>query len=152
MRLLTYTVTFICLLVVVGACSGVPAALCPRTAPVWAKPPDDAAVEGSPGFGHYFINADRSIWAAAWWTGQEQSYLRAGREGVKVGWFRPAGATLTITGRRLDAEAPPLTAHIPCCYPTHFQASGLIFPTAGCWAVAAKAADRTLAFIVWVEP
>lgn len=125
---------------------------CPITEPVWATPPDDSAVSGTPENGHYFVNADRSIWASAWWTGQEASYLNDGEEGVKVGWFRPAGAELTITGQRLDAEAPPLVAEIPCCYPTRFQATGLYFPTEGCWEVTAKAEESELTFVVWVEP
>jgi hypothetical protein len=125
---------------------------CPLTEPVWAKPPDDPAVQGSPEFGYYFMNADRSMWASAWWTGQEDYPLRVSQEGIKVGWFRPAGAALEITGQRLDASAPPLEAHIPCCYPTRFQATGLIFPTKGCWEITATAADSELAFVVWVEP
>jgi len=128
------------------------ASACPLTEPVWAKPPDDAAVQGSPEFGYYFVNEDRSIWASAWWTGQKEYRLRATEEGVKTGWFRPAGAALEITGQRMDAQAPPLHAHIPCCYPTRFQATGLFFPTEGCWEVRAKAAESALAFVVWVEP
>jgi hypothetical protein len=68
-----------------------------------------------------------------------------------MGWFRPAGETLTITGQRLDAEAPPLEAEIPCCYPTRFQATGLYFPTEGCWEVNAAAAESELSVVVWVE-
>lgn len=92
------------------------------------------------------------MWASAWWSEAEEYHLRASEEGVKVGWFRPAGATLEITGRRLDAQAPALHAHVPCCYPTRFQATGLIFPTEGCWEVTANAADRALSFVVRVEP
>lgn len=125
---------------------------CPRTRSIRAKPPNDAAVQGSPELGQYFVNEDRSIWAGAWWTDQEATYLRAGEKGNKVGWFRPAGATLEITGRRLDGEAPPLEAEVPCCYPTRFQATGLIFPSQGCWEVTAKAAGSELSFVVWVEP
>jgi hypothetical protein len=124
---------------------------CPVTEPVWAKPPDDSAVQGSPGYGYYFVNQDRSIWASAWWTTEEYP-LRVSEEGVKVGWFRPAGATLEITGRRLDGRAPPLDAHVPCCYPTRFQATGLYFPTEGCWEVTAKAAQSELVFVVMVAP
>ena len=79
-------------------------------------------------------------------------WLKASKEGVKVGWFRPAGADLEITGQRLDGQAPPLKAHVPCCYPTRFQATGLSFPTEGCWEVTARAAESELSFVVWVEP
>jgi hypothetical protein len=125
---------------------------CPLTEPVWAKPPEDSAVQDPPAFGHYFVNSDRSIWASAWWTGQEEYQLQASEEGLKVGWFRPAGATLEITGQRLDGQASPLEAHVPCCYPTRFQATGLVFPTEGCWTVTARAAESELSFVVWVEP
>ncbi len=128
------------------------AAVCRLTEPIWAKPPDDAAVQGPPEFGYYFVNEDRSIWASAWWVGQEEDQLRASEDGIKVGWFRPAGATLEISGQRLDGPAPALEADVPCCYPTRFQATGLIFPAEGCWTVTAKAAERELSFVVWVEP
>ena len=124
---------------------------CPLTEPTWAKFPADAAVLDPPAYGHYFINEDSSIWASAWWTKQDENDLRAG-EDIKVGWFRPAGATLEVTAQRLDGEAPPLEFHAPCCYPTRFQASGLGFPTPGCWEVTARAEDRKLSFVVWVEP
>ena len=71
-----------------------PESTCPVTEPVWAKPPEDSDVDGSPAYGYYFVNKDRSMWASAWWAEQEENYLWAGEEGVKVGWFRPAGATL----------------------------------------------------------
>ncbi|HSL44089.1 MAG TPA: hypothetical protein VK897_11700 [Anaerolineales bacterium] len=124
---------------------------CPITEPVWAKPPEDSAVLDPPTYGYYYINGDRSIWASAWWAEQGEP-LRVSEEGIKVGWFRPAGAELLITGQRLDGTAPPLEAETGCCYPTRFQASGLYFPTEGCWEVTARAEDRELLFVVWVEP
>lgn len=129
-----------------------PAKSCLVTEPLWVKPPDDSAVQGSPAYGYYFVNEDRSIWASSWWTGQEEYPLRVSDRGVKVGWFRPAGAVLEITGRRLDGQSPPFEVHVPCCYPTRFQATGLIFPVEGCWQVSAKAEDKELSFVVWVEP
>ena len=125
---------------------------CPLTDPIWIKPPEDAAVQNEPAFGYYFVNEDQLIWASAWWTEKEEYHLQAGEEGNKLGWFRPAGADLVITGQRLDAEAPPLEAEASCCYPTRFQASGVYFPTEGCWEVHAKAEDKELTFVVWVEP
>jgi hypothetical protein len=124
---------------------------CPETEPAWVKPPADAAVSGPPAYGYYFLNEDRSIWASAWWEDAEVYMLRA-NEDIKVGWFRPAGAVLEITGHRLDGKAPPLESHVPCCYPTRFQATGLAFPEQGCWQVTAKAADSQIEFIVKVEP
>ena len=125
---------------------------CGLTEPTWIKPPEDAAVSGTPEHGYYYVNEDRSIFASAWWYGQDEYYLQAGERGVKVGWFRPAGADLLISGKRIDAEAPPLEAHAPCCYPTRFQAAGLVFPTEGCWEITATAEDRELVFVVNVAP
>lgn len=143
------------LVLIVSGCSAIgkdAAASCPLTEPVWIKPPEDAAVSNPPEFGYYYSNGDNSILASAWWFGQEDYPLRADSNGVKVGWFRPEGTELTITAQRLDGEAPEFDAHVPCCYPTRFQATGLYFPTEGCWEVNAKAADKEITFIVWVEP
>ena len=105
-----------------------------------------------PQFGYYLVNADQSILASAWWFESEDYPLQAGEDGNKIGWFRPAGAELEITGRRLDAQAPPLEAHASCCYPTRFQASGVYFPAPGCWEVTARADNSLLKFMVLVEP
>lgn len=74
-------------------------------------PAEDAAIPDLPAYGYYFINEDRSIWASAWWEEYDPKYLRVSEDGIKVGWFRPAGADLVITGQRLDAEAPSLKAN-----------------------------------------
>ena len=125
---------------------------CPVTEPVWVKPPEDAAVLDTPEFRYYFVNEDSSIMASAWWARPENEFPIVLEEGIKVGWFKPEGAELIITGQRLDGKAPALESHVPCCYPTRFQATGLYFPTGGCWEVNAKAADKELSFIVWLEP
>ncbi len=90
---------------------------CPLTEPVWFKPPEDTAVSDAPVFGYYYVKEDRSILASAWWTETEAYHLRASEEGLKVGWFRPAGADLQITGRRLDGQAPPLRGRGPLLLP-----------------------------------
>lgn len=151
-------ITFFSLSVLISCITASPAespspSACPLTEPTWAKPPEDSAVLDTPAYAYYFLNEDRSIWASAGWA-RDAGYttFRPGEAGVKVGWFRPAGAELVITGRRLDGEAPPLEAKAACCYPTRFQASALYFPTAGCWEVTARAAESVLSFIVWIEP
>lgn len=125
---------------------------CPVTEPLWIKPPDDPAVLNPPEYGYYYVNPDHSIWASAWWTGEEENLLRATEEGIKMGWFRPAGAALEITGHRLDGQSLPLDVDVPCCYPTRFQATGLFFPEPGCWEIKAKAEESVLTFIVKVYP
>jgi hypothetical protein len=108
-----------------------------------------------PAPGYFFVNADQSIWASASWREQARVYPRAseeGNRGMKVAWFRPEGAELEISGRRIDKSAPPLEAYVPSGYPTRFQATGLAFPTEGCWQITAKAAQSELSFVVWVDP
>jgi hypothetical protein len=129
-----------------------PADSCPVTEPLWLKPPKDAAIPDEPSFGYFYANEDRSIMASAWWADQEEDQLHATKEGVKMGWFRPAGAPLEITGKRTDAKAPPLQADIPATYPTRFQATGVYFPSEGCWEVTGTAGKSQLTFVVWVEP
>ena len=73
-------------------------------------------------------------------------------KGQKTYWVRPTGPQLVISGRRLDGSAPPVEAHIPCCYPTGFQIVGLFFPTEGCWEVHAKAGESELRFVTYVRP
>jgi hypothetical protein len=119
---------------------------CAVTQPVRATPQRDPNADAY-GSGPWYINADRTIWA-----GWDAVRMVAGERGNKVLWIRPQGTDLEVTGRRLDREALPLTAHIPCCYPRGFQASGLIFPSAGCWEVTAKSGASTLTFVTRVGP
>jgi len=114
---------------------------CPTTLAIEDQPPDDPHADPF-GFGPWFINADRTMWAYldGGWT--------AGKNGNKVIWIRPAGTQLLVSGRRLDSEAPPLRADIPCCYTTGFQVTGLYFPTGGCWEVTAEAGESHLQLVV----
>jgi hypothetical protein len=70
---------------------------------------------------------------------------------AKVGWWRAGDdARLRISGRRLDAPAPPLIAQIPNGYGIGFQATGLTFPTTGCWRVTGRFKRASLSFTVRV--
>jgi len=72
---------------------------------------------------------------------------------MKFPWWRGPGVigTLTVRGRRLDAAAPPLIARIPDGYgDAGFQATGLIFPTTGCWEVTGRAGSASLTFVTLV--
>ena len=69
---------------------------------------------------------------------------------MKYPWFRGAGLAgkLIITGRRLDAAAPPLRVDIPSgSSVTGFQATALIFPTEGCWEITGKVGDTAVTFV-----
>jgi hypothetical protein len=74
-----------------------------------------------------------------------------GSVGMKFGWWRAVPGGLRITGRRLDGPAPPLRADVPAGYgQTGFQASGVDFPTEGCWEVTGAVAEATLSFVTFV--
>jgi hypothetical protein len=70
---------------------------------------------------------------------------------MKWWWWRGVEGPLTITGRRLDAPAPPLQAEIPEGYEeSGFQASALIFPSEGCWEVNGRVGEAMLTFVTLV--
>jgi hypothetical protein len=101
---------------------------------VGLNPPDGRLVAGRlPGGGRRAtINPNGSIYA-------------------KYGWWRAGDdARLKISGRRLDAVAPPLVADVPNGYGTGFQATGLTFPTTGCWRVTGAFKSARLSFTVRV--
>jgi hypothetical protein len=64
-----------------------------------------------------------------------------GAVGMTFGWTRGPGVEgpLEISGRRLDATAPPLGAEIQDYGPSGFQPSTIVFPTEGCWEVTGRA-------------
>jgi len=97
------------------------------------------------GLGEWYVNADRTIWVA-------KNSWQAGSDGNKVIWIRPAGTKLVITGRRLDAQAPPPRATPDRGYPGGFTVTFLYFPTSGCWEVIAKAGSKELRFVTEVAP
>ena len=70
---------------------------------------------------------------------------------AKFGWWRAGSGKIKIEGRRLDAPAPPLVAHVPDGYSAGFQATGLTFPTVGCWQVTGRYAGAKLTFTVLVS-
>lgn len=136
------------LIAVVSADSGdspAPSPACPTSTTLRDRPPDDP--NASPfGPGPWYINQDKTIWA-----GTLQEAWISGNKGNKVLWIRPKGTQLQVSGQRLDAEAPPLRARIPCCYPTGFQATKLYFPTTGCWEVRADSGESRLEFVVEIK-
>ena len=74
-----------------------------------------------------------------------------GSVGWKLGWWRSVRGSLEISGRRLDAEAPPLRARVPDGYGSiGFQASGVSFPTEGCWEVTGRVGEAQLTFVTYV--
>jgi hypothetical protein len=64
----------------------------------------------------------------------------------------PAGWNCSLLARRrLDGPAPPLRADVPAGYgQAGFQASGVDFPTEGCWEVTGAVGGATLSFVTFV--
>jgi hypothetical protein len=111
---------------------------CVETASVVREAPRQQGADPL-GSGPWYINSDATIWAL------KQPW----RSGVplKTAWIKRGRSTLTVVGRRLDANAPPLQISIPEGYSGGFQASRLMFPTPGCWEVSETAGSRTLKFV-----
>ena len=100
----------------------------------------------SPSFGRgpWYVNDDRTIWAAA-------AGMVAGPENNKVPWFRPKGTQLVASGRRLDAQAAAAHVDTPCCYGGRLQVSGITIPSEGCWEISARSGNSKLTFVTWVS-
>ena len=133
-----------------------PGSWCPATPLITDSAPAESGADPIVA-ANWYINADRSIWAGpvpsgGWPAGGVVYQGTRPVKGQKTYWVRPAGQQLVISGRRLDAAAPPLEAHVPCCYTSGFQIVALHFPTEGCWEVSASAGDSELRFVTLVRP
>jgi hypothetical protein len=104
-----------------------------------------------PTFGSEF-HGNGLIWVGLWRSNVVVQDPRSdGSIDAKFGWWRGVAGTLRIEGRRLDGPAPPLHANIPTGYgDSGFQATGIIFPTAGCWEVTGRVSDASLTFVTLV--
>jgi hypothetical protein len=128
---------------------------CPVTKPNGKQPPIGKNAFGRGPGGH----GNDEFWTNVWTWGESVVLVppthvqQNGSLGsMKWPWWRGVPGELTIAGHRLDADAPPLHADIPDGYgETGFQASGLIFPTTGCWQVTGRVGDVSLTFVVLVK-
>ena len=79
---------------------------------------------------------------------------RLRREGYD--WLREPTPLLTVTGKRLDAPAPPLVASQASNgfqdQVKSFMVVGVNVPTEGCWEITGRTGDQELRFVVWVTP
>jgi hypothetical protein len=67
----------------------------------------------------------------------------------KFPWVRLIPGYLSIDGKRLDGPAPSARGRASRGYGRiGFQASGIHFPTTGCWEITGKVAGRELRFVV----
>ena len=134
-----------------------PSGRCPVTIPTHTVPPD----AGFSAAGFNYGNARLRV--HLYWPrgtlpagilpdgGSYAVVMDDGSIWAKVGWWRGLPRRLVITGRRLDAAAPPLQADVPGGYGEQgFVPSGLIFPTVGCWRVRGRLGPAQLTFVVKV--
>jgi hypothetical protein len=126
---------------------------CRTTIPEAGGPPGVTAAQF---FGYGASHGNGKLWVGGLWPG---GVIDAGPEFVqpdgsvdmKFGWWRVVPGKLRITGRRLDAPAPPLRGLAPDGYGDRgFQASGVMFPTEGCWEVTGDLGVTSLTFVTFV--
>jgi hypothetical protein len=128
-------------------------ARCPVTLPRDVGPP---GVSPDDFFGWASSYGNGRLWVGGLWPGGvidagPEYVAEDGSVGMKFGWWRAAPGKLVITGRRLDAPAPPARGIAPDGYgDTGFQASGVEFPTEGCWEVTGALPTTRLTFVTLV--
>jgi hypothetical protein len=126
---------------------------CPVTPPRAVGPP---GVSPDSFFGWGSSYGTGKLWVGGLWphgviVAGKDFIERDGSVGMKFGWWRKVSGLLSITGRRLDALAPPAQGDVPSGYGMiGFQASGVFFPTEGCWEVTGKVGGTTLTFVTFV--
>ena len=122
-------------------------AVCPVSLPNGESPP------GQPS---RLSHGNGRLWVVLWWP---RGIIRAHEDdlrpddslAIKLPWTRGVAGQLTITGRRLDAIAPPVRAWIPRGYGRRgFQSTAVVFPTAGCWEVTGRVGGVWLTVVVKV--
>jgi hypothetical protein len=106
---------------------------------LWTVLPRSGVWKGLP---HYTPSDPTFRQKSPWW-----------REGYRGQASEPS---LTVTGERLDAAAPPLRSdHASIVWEEDkpdqpFMMTGLNFPTVGCWRVTGHSAGHDLSYVVWV--
>jgi hypothetical protein len=147
--------------------SGVPAS-CPVTTPpahpftppAWSEPGDDSFWLGSEKL--WTEGSKSGVWE---WEPHKPGHehevqpltVKISWGSVDYYWRKEPRPNLTLTGRRLDGEAPPLLlmpmTNIAGPNARHgFMLSGVYVPTPGCWEITGEYNGQKLSFVVWVQP
>jgi len=114
---------------------------CPVTRPNGSQPPTKMLTGPN-------MHGNGQLWVALSSDGKMHLHRNdQGEWGNKVPWFRAVQGGLTITGRRLDADAPPLHAVSSGYGETGFVATLMFFPTEGCWEITGKAGPGKLTYV-----
>ena len=128
-------------------------AACPVTQPNGVEPPPSANMfaQGVGACGNEALMTSLSIYGNGVSTGVKSSVDAGGWIGFKWPWYRAIPGELTIEGHRLDAPAPPMRAETSNGYGNiGFEATGLVFPSAGCWEVTGHVGGGNLTFVLLV--
>ena len=117
----------------------------------------------SPGTGRFWYG-NEALWTAVPESGQ-WSALPHNAEGYtqKLFWWREDYSwqkepepQLTVTGQRLDANAPPLNvSRATNAFAADIQSAmlvGIEFPTLGCWEITGWYGSHELSFVIFVAP
>src|SRR5512134_1755129 len=140
-----------------------PPANCPVTVPQ-TPPFIPPSPYDSLGFKDEFWYGSNSLWTALRQDGVWRA-LPHNPEGYtqKVFWWRDGyiwneepQPELIVTGKRLDASAPPLiVSRATNAYASDIGSAMLVgvdFPTLGCWKITGQYQAAELSFVVWVAP
>ena len=131
-------------------------ATCPGTRPTHRVPPGAGLGRAGFNFGGPYLRAHIG-WRSGTLTagvlpdgGATATIDEDGSIHLKQGWWRGLSGPLVITGRRLDAYAPPLRVEMSLAsYGNRgFVPAGLVFPTGGCWRVEGRLASARLTYTV----
>jgi hypothetical protein len=103
---------------------------------LWISPPEDGTWRG---LGHYTPTDPTFRQKMQWW-----------RQGYD--YHTEPKPKLKVTGKRLDATAPPLMAEANNVIGTPpSMMVGMNFPTLGCWEITGHYEDDELTFVVWLS-
>jgi len=132
----------------------------PFTPPAWYDPTDDDFWLGSEKL--WTEGSKSGVWE---WEPHKPGHeheaqpltVKISWGSVDYYWRKEPRPNLTITGRRLDGEAPPLLlmpmTNIAGPNARHgFMLSGVYVPTPGCWEITGDYKGQKLSFVVWVQP
>jgi hypothetical protein len=139
-------------MVIATGCGGpapTPVAACNPTQPNGDTPPGEAASPGFYGNGRLYTSGLSANGVRA----DPGSVAADGSIGLKFAWWRARGVgaagDLQIVGHELNTNAT-IVATIPDGYDQYFQATGITFPTEGCYEITARSGDAALTFVVKV--
>lgn len=147
-------VAILVLLIVVGcgpsARATTPVAECSPTQPNGDTPPGEEPSPSFHGNGNLYTNG---LWAKGEILADPRFVAADGSIRMKVGWWRAPGVgaagDLQIAGHELGTSAA-IAASIPDGYGQRFQATGITFPTEGCYEITARSGAAALTFVVKV--